>query len=191
MTNREYMNNLSEKACFWLAKHFLFSIFLIISLNVFLVICLLKIDEVCVSLSIPVIIISLFLIVYIIETWLDLERDETKGVKNMTYENNIFYCTKNNIKWISVDGKNWYVEEKRIAELEGQVTRAFEVLEGKRKRIEELESQIDKMKVCSNCKHFNKVDDLEYCHNCERQLVNSLDKLPREEIIKDEWELSE
>lgn len=31
--------------------------------------------------------------------------------------------------------------EKQMAELEGQVTRAFEVLEGKRKKIEELEQE--------------------------------------------------
>ena len=37
---------------------------------------------------------------------------------SITYENNIFYCTKNNTKWISVDGEKWYGEEKRIAELE-------------------------------------------------------------------------
>ena len=54
-----------------------------------------------------------------------------------------------------------------------------------------LKAQVEIMKVCSNCKHFNNLDDLEYCQNCERQLVNSLDKLPREEIIKDEWELKE
>ena len=66
--------------------------------------------------------------------------------------------------------------EKRIAELEGQVTRAFEVLEGKRKqiqalgerclqlqkdkgnftdRVKELEAQIEKMKVCCNCDWSN------------------------------------
>ncbi len=59
------------------------------------------------------------------------------------------------------------------------------------KDIAELEAQIEKMKCCSNCKHFNKEDDLEYCWNCERQLVNSLDNLSREEIIKDEWEIKE
>lgn len=58
-------------------------------------------------------------------------------------------------------------------------------------QVNEQIAQIEKMKVCSNCKHFNNVEDLEYCQNCERQLVNSLDKLPREEIIKDEWELKE
>ena len=36
----------------------------------------------------------------------------------MKDENNIFYCTKNNTKWISVDGEKWYGEEKRITELE-------------------------------------------------------------------------
>ena len=59
------------------------------------------------------------------------------------------------------------------------------------KKVTELEAQIEKMKCCSNCKHFNKEDDLEYCWNCERQLVNSLDNLSREEIIKDEWEIKE
>lgn len=42
----------------------------------------------------------------------------TKEDLSITYENNIFYCTKNNTKWISVDGEKWYGEEKRIAELE-------------------------------------------------------------------------
>lgn len=58
-------------------------------------------------------------------------------------------------------------------------------------RIRELEQQIEKMKCCSNCKHFNKEDDIECCWNCERLLVNSLDNLSREEIIKDEWEIKE
>ena len=70
-----------------------------------------------------------------------------------------------------------------------------ETVEGKEYRpkseVDELKAQVEIMKVCSNCKHFNNLDDLEYCQNCERQLVNSLDKLPREEIIKDEWELKE
>lgn len=52
-----------------------------------------------------------------------------------------------------------------------------------------LKAQIEKMKVCSNCKHFNKAEDNEYCWNCERHLINSLDNLKAEEIIKDEWEL--
>ena len=51
--------------------------------------------------------------------------------------------------------------------------------------VRELEAQIEKMKCCSNCNHFNKESDIEYCQNCERQLVNSLE----EEIIKDEWKL--
>lgn len=42
----------------------------------------------------------------------------TKEDLSITYENNIFYCTKNNTKWISVDGEKWYGEEKRIEELE-------------------------------------------------------------------------
>ena len=41
---------------------------------------------------------------------------------SITYENNIFYCTKNNTKWISVDGEKWYGDEKRIAELEKENT---------------------------------------------------------------------
>ena len=81
--------------------------------------------------------------------------------------------------------------EKQIKELQEDLDHKKIALKSRKARIKELENQIEKMKVCSNCKHFNKVDDLEYCHNCERQLVNSLDKLPREEIIKDEWELSE
>lgn len=55
--------------------------------------------------------------------------------------------------------------------------------------IQKKDELIEKMKCCSNCKHFNKENDLEYCWNCERQLVNSLDNLSREEIIKDEWEI--
>lgn len=54
-----------------------------------------------------------------------------------------------------------------------------------------LKEQIEKMKCCSNCGHFNKEEDIEHCWNCERQLVNSLDNLTREEIIKDEWEIKE
>ena len=37
---------------------------------------------------------------------------------NITYENNVFHCTKNGTKWISIDGEKWYGEEKRITELE-------------------------------------------------------------------------
>lgn len=64
-------------------------------------------------------------------------------------------------------------------------------IQGATKVTKELQEQIEKMKCCSNCKHFNKEDDIEYCWNCERQLVNSLDNLSREEIIKDEWEIKE
>ena len=46
------------------------------------------------------------------------EKKTTKEDLSITYENNIFYCTKNNTKWISVDGEKWYGDEKRIAELE-------------------------------------------------------------------------
>ena len=81
---------------------------------------------------------------------------------NMTYENNVFYCTKNGTKWISIDGEKWYGEEKRIAD---------------------LEQQIEKMKCGGNCKHLYHVNtggcydakcDLTYCDctNC-----------------KDKWEL--
>ena len=37
---------------------------------------------------------------------------------NITYENNVFHCTKNGTKWISIDGGKWYGEEKRIEELD-------------------------------------------------------------------------
>ena len=57
----------------------------------------------------------------------------TKEDLSITYENNVFYCTKNNTKWISVDGEKWYGDEKRI---------------------EELEAQIEKMKCCENCQHW-------------------------------------
>ena len=60
--------------------------------------------------------------------------------------------------------------QEEIKELEGQVTRAFEVLEGKRKRIEELEAQIEelkkqkeKMKNCNNCGNYY----TESCKGCE------------------------
>ena len=55
----------------------------------------------------------------------------------------------------------------------------------------ELTDKIEKMKCCSNCNHFNKEEDIEHCWNCERQLINSLDNLKVEEIIKDEWEIKE
>lgn len=54
----------------------------------------------------------------------------TKEDLSITYENNVFYCTINNTKWISVDGEKWYGDEKRITE---------------------LEAQIEKMKCCGNC----------------------------------------
>lgn len=83
---------------------------------------------------------------------------------SITYENNIFYCTKDNTKWISVDGENWYGEEERIKELEKEnaelkhnkktVAHLADCLEEKMKeRIEELEQQIDKMRNCGNCKY--------------------------------------
>lgn len=111
--------------------------------------------------------------------------------------------------------------EKRIADLEDKLANADYQLEGRDneirelekqlkaehtrgeidfvnmhcnsscKKVKELEAQIEKMKCCFNCKHFNKENDIEYCWNCERQLVNSLDNLSREEIIKDEWEIKE
>lgn len=57
----------------------------------------------------------------------------TKEDLSITYENNIFYCTKNNTKWISVDGEKWYGDENRIAE---------------------LEAQIEQMKNCKNCANY-------------------------------------
>ena len=83
------------------------------------------------------------------------------------------------------------VKTDNIERLEDKMATLRYLLEGRDDEIAELEAQIEKMKVCSNCNHFNKESDIEYCQNCERQLVNSLDKLPREEIIKDEWELKE
>jgi recombinational DNA repair protein RecR len=110
---------------------------------------------------------------------------------------------------IQKNSEHWYNKykdaEKRIADLEETNAILSEsaainqkgleykvsVIEQRNKRIAELEQQIEKMKVCSNCKHFNKAEDNEYCWNCERHLVNSLDNLKAEEIIKDEWEIKE
>ena len=82
--------------------------------------------------------------------------------------------------------------EKRIAELEGQVTRAFEVLEGKRKqiqalgerrlqlqkdkgsltdRVKELEAQIEKMKCCGNC-HWSQWLPNGHCLDCGKEKKN-------------------
>lgn len=74
---------------------------------------------------------------------------------------------------------------KRIEELEGQVTRAFEVLKGKRKRIEELEAQIEEMKCCGNCSHF-KLDNsgLYPIYVCELTYPNKCKN-------HDKWEIKE
>lgn len=84
----------------------------------------------------------------------------TKEELSITYENNIFYCTKNNTKWISVDGEKWYGDEKRITELEAQNERLCQSITdfqnreaGLESQIAELEAQIEKMKCCYNCKH--------------------------------------
>lgn len=57
-------------------------------------------------------------------------------------------------------------QEKRIEKLEGQVARAFEVLEGKRKQIADLEKENAELKEA--IKHFNSCgewnDDV---HDCE------------------------
>ena len=45
-------------------------------------------------------------------------------------------------------------KDKRIEELEGQVTRAFEVLESKRKRIEELEQKLEQAEKVKVVEHF-------------------------------------
>ena len=48
--------------------------------------------------------------------------------------------------------KMWFTAiQKDVESLEGQVARAFEVLADKRKQIEDLEAQIEKMKCCGNC----------------------------------------
>ena len=65
---------------------------------------------------------------------------------SITYENNIFYCTKNNTKWISVDGEKWYAEEKRIAELESKIAdikaNCDLAIEGRDIKIKELELEL-------------------------------------------------
>lgn len=69
---------------------------------------------------------------------------------SVTYENNIFYCTKDNTKWISVDGKNWYGEEKLIEELKELVQqreqRGLEVQEDLLKEKTDLEKELEKEK---------------------------------------------
>ena len=99
------------------------------------------------------------------------------GIKeDMLLENQPKYLRQESMNFVALDVEN--------------VTDAyFASAEPREKRIAELEAQIEKMKCCSNCNHFNKESDIEYCQNCERQLVNSLDNFPLEEIIKDEWEL--
>lgn len=65
---------------------------------------------------------------------------------NMTYENNVFYCTKNGTKWISIDGEKWYGEEKRIAELENKIAdikaNCDLAIEGRDIKIKELELEL-------------------------------------------------
>ena len=74
---------------------------------------------------------------------------------SITYENNIFYCTKNNTKWISVDGKKWYGDEKRITE---------------------LEAQIEKMKCGQNCKHSYLYQEDRKCKFTYCDCINCKDK---------------
>ena len=46
----------------------------------------------------------------------------------------------------------------KVKELEAQINRAFDILSFKRKRIAELEAQIEKMKCCGNCTKGNCVN---------------------------------
>ena len=93
----------------------------------------------------------------------------TKEEISVTYENNVFYCTKNGTKWISVDGKKWYGEEKRIAELENKIAdikaNCDLAIKGRDVKIMELEQQVEKMKCCGNCR-FSESDTLNgtFCH---------------------------
>ena len=121
----------------------------------------------------------------------------TKEDLSITYENNIFYCTKNNTKWISVDGEKWYGDEKRITELEAVNKRISDEchklvgsLEKKQNEIAELigkvaflendlnnaKAQIEKMKCCENCNNFmHRID-----HRCNTKCKNL-----------SEWEIKE
>ena len=131
----------------------------------------------------------------------------SKEYTSITYETNIFYCTKNKTKWISVDGKKWYGEEKRIAELENKIAdikancdlaikgRDVKIMELELELtvekdqhqeeinlhlhaedyIKSLEQQVEKMKCCGNCIHFD-FNEPNYCHKGvyrERQYVCS------------------
>ena len=75
--------------------------------------------------------------------------DEMKNKISMELKNSI---TQQGFEIIC---KQLTEKDRQIEELEGQVTRAFEVLEGKRKRIEELEAQTEKMKSCRSCRYDN------------------------------------
>ena len=69
-------------------------------------------------------------------------------------------------------GKGYKHKDLRIAYLAGAELRE--------KRIEELEAQIEEMKCCQNCKHFD-FDEPKYCHkgvyNCA--------------YVCDKWELGD
>lgn len=77
----------------------------------------------------------------------------TKDDVSVTYENNIFYCIKDNTKWVSIDGENWYGEERRIKELEKE-------LENERKLNAEIKARFVKCNTCTpdmkeKCLMFN------------------------------------
>lgn len=131
----------------------------------------------------------------------------SKEYTSITYENNIFYCTKNKTKWISVDGKKWYVEEKQIKDLKkenrllgercnqllkdkGELTDKIAdikancdlAIESRDIKIKELEEQIEKMKRHCNCKHR---DSEGYCEVKRTYLIDlSYDGC-------DKWELED
>lgn len=90
---------------------------------------------------------------------------------SITHENNIFYCTKNNTKFISVDGEKWYGEEKRITELENKIAdikaNCDLAIEGRDIKIKELETENAKLKSVvefqqsSNMKRHFEIQKLE------------------------------
>ena len=72
---------------------------------------------------------------------------------NITYENNVFHCTKNGTKWISIDGEKWYGEEKRITELKttnkrisDECHKLVDSLEKKQKEVVDLEKENAELK---------------------------------------------
>ena len=72
-------------------------------------------------------------------------------------------------------GKNKGARDKAIQNVGFYQKQMQDIYDKKNKQIEELEAQIEKMKCCRNCKHFD-LNEPNYCHKGvyrERQYVCS------------------